>query len=167
MSGRRAADNFRMNIEAPPDCLFCRIAAGAAPAHRIWENETHLAFLSIFPNTPGFSVVIPKAHYSSYAFAQDGRVLCDLVLAAGEVGRLLDRKLADVGRTGLIFEGFGIDHLHAKLFPMHGTAGQGEWKPIHSTLRKRFDTYEGYLSSHDGPRADDAELAQLAALIRE
>jgi hypothetical protein len=31
--------------------------AGEAPAHRIWEDETHLAFLSIFPmhGTAGYA----------------------------------------------------------------------------------------------------------------
>ena len=49
-------------------CIFCNIVNGAAPCHKIWEDEKHLAFLSIFPNTPGFSVVITKRHYPSYAF---------------------------------------------------------------------------------------------------
>lgn len=35
-------------------CIFCEIVAGKAPCHRIWEDEKHLAFLSIFPNTQGF-----------------------------------------------------------------------------------------------------------------
>ncbi|CDL41075.1 FIG01046325: hypothetical protein [Citrobacter freundii] len=30
-----------------------------------------------------------------------------------------------------------------------------------------FEQYEGYLSSHDHERADDAKLAALAARIRE
>ncbi len=69
------------NLPAKPDCIFCKIVAGEAPCHKIWEDEKHLAFLSIFPNTEGFSVVIPKAHYSSYAFAQDDQVLAELVIA--------------------------------------------------------------------------------------
>jgi histidine triad (HIT) family protein len=49
-------------------CIFCQIVTGQAPCHTIWEDDGHLAFLSIFPNTPGFSVVLPKAHFPSYAF---------------------------------------------------------------------------------------------------
>lgn len=41
-----------------------------------------MSFLSIFPNTPGFTVVIPKLHYGSYAFEQSDSVIRDLVLAA-------------------------------------------------------------------------------------
>lgn len=147
------------------DCIFCKIAKGEAPAHKIWEDEKHLAFLSIFPNTEGFSVVITKEHYPSYAFDLPEEVLFGLVKAAREAAKLLDAKLEDVGRTGLIFEGFGIDHAHAKLFPMHGTK-MPEWKRIYSTVDKYFDKYEGYISSHDGKRADDEILSELAKKLR-
>ena len=50
------------------NCVFCDIVKGRVPCHKIWENDEHLAFLSIFPNTKGFSVVITKEHFSSYAF---------------------------------------------------------------------------------------------------
>lgn len=149
------------------DCTFCKIAAGELPCHKIWEDEDHLAFLSIYPNTEAFSVVITKEHYSSYAFDLPDDVLSNLVLASKKVGKLLDKKLEDVGRTGLIFEGFGVDHIHAKLFPMHGTGNMEEWKVMHSSVDKYFEKYEGYISSHDYKRGDDKELDKLAKKIRE
>lgn len=136
------------------------------PIHKIWEHKTHLAFLSIYPNTEGFSVVIPKKHYPSYAFAVPDRVLTNLIIATKKVGKLLDTKLKDVGRTGVVFEGFGVDHLHAKLFPMHGTKMR-KWKTLHSRINKYFRKYEGYISSHDCKRADDKKLAELARKIRD
>ena len=149
------------------DCIFCRIVKGEAPCHKIWEDEKHLAFLSIYPNTEGFTVVLPKKHYSSYAFDLPDDVLAELTLAAKKVGRLLDERLEDVGRTGMIFEGFGVDHVHAKLFPMHGTGDMKEWRALKSEGMDRFfERYEGYISSHDAARADDGELAALARRIR-
>jgi histidine triad (HIT) family protein len=148
------------------DCIFCQIVAGTAPSYKIWESATHLAFLSIFPNTEGVAVVIPKQHQPSYIFEVDEPVMLDLVRAAKTVGLLLDERLDDVGRTGLMFEGFGVNHLHAKLFPMHGTAGEGEWREHASSIDTYFETYQGYTSSHDSARADDAQLAALAAKIR-
>lgn len=148
------------------DCIFCKMVRGEAPAHKIWEDNDHLAFLSIYPNTPGFSVVIPKAHHPSYAFELPDDVLSKLTIAAKRVGRLLDDKLAGVARTGLIFEGYGVDHVHAKLFPMHGTGNDSAFRPIHSGVDKFFAEYEGYISSHDCKRADDAELAALALRLR-
>lgn len=149
------------------NCTFCKIIKGELPSHRIWEDEEHIAFLSIFPNTEGATVVIPKTHYPSYAFELPDEVLVKLVRATKTVAKLLDAKLEDVGRTALVFEGFGVDHVHSKLFPMHGTANMAEWKPIKSNVDKFFDQYEGYISSHDYKRGDDAELADLAKKIRE
>lgn len=148
------------------DCIFCKIVKGEAPCHKIWEDEKHIAFLGIFPNTEGMAIVIPKKHYSSYAFDLPEDVFKDLIIAAKKVGKLLDAKLDDVGRTGMVFEGFGVDHVHAKLFPMHGTADMKEWKPIHSTTNKYFEKYEGYISSHDSERGDDEKLKKLAEKIR-
>jgi len=155
----------RANYFTFMDCIFCKIVKREAPAHKIWEDEKHLAFLSIFPNTEGFSVVITKEHFSSYAFDLPDEILIGLVKAAKHVAKLLDRKLEDVGRTGMIFEGFGVDHAHAKLFPMHGTKTP-RWKAIKSDVLKYFEKYEGYISSHDYKRADDQILARLAEKIR-
>ena len=147
-------------------CIFCAIVKGEAPCHKIWEDEKHLAFLSIFPNTEGFSVVVTKQHYPSYAFNLPNDVLSELVLAAKKVGKLIDAKFDDVGRTGLIFEGFGVDHMHAKLFPMHGTKSEN-WELHASNVDKYFEKYEGYISSHNGKHADDKVLAQVAEKIRK
>ncbi|EKE18545.1 MAG: hypothetical protein ACD_9C00301G0007, partial [uncultured bacterium] len=49
-------------------CVFCEIVSGNMPCHKVWEDENFLAFLSIFPNTEGVTVIIPKKHYSSYVF---------------------------------------------------------------------------------------------------
>ena len=147
------------------NCIFCKIVKGEIPCHKIWEDGKHLAFLSIFPNTKGFSVLVTKEHYPSYAFDLPDSVLKDLIIATKKVAKLIDSKLENVGRTGMIFEGFGVDHVHAKLFPMHGTKLK-EWKPIKSNVDKYFETYEGYISSHDHKRADDKDLAELAKKIR-
>ena len=147
------------------ECIFCKIARTELPSHKVWEDEKHLAFLSIFPNTEGVTVVITKDHYSSYIFDLPDEIVYGLINAAKQVAKRLDEKLEDVGRTGMIFEGFGIDHIHAKLFPMRGTKMK-DWMPINSAVDKYFEKYEGYLSSHDYKRADDNKLEALAAKIR-
>jgi len=149
------------------DCIFCKIVSGESLSYTIWEDEKHLAFLSIFPNTEGFTVVIPKTHYPSYVFDLSDEILTELVLATKKVAKLLDSKLDDVGRTAMVFEGFGVNHVHTKLFPMHGTANMQEWKPIESKVNKYFDKYEGYISSHDYKRADDKKLSELVQKIKK
>lgn len=147
------------------DCIFCKIVKGQAPSHIIWEDEKHIAFLSIFPNTEGFSVVITKEHYPSYVADLPDDVSNGILTAAKKVAKKIDSAFPDVARTGFIFEGYGVDHIHAKLFPMHGTEG-GEWKQHKSNMEKYFDRYEGYISSHDGKRADDDALAKIAEKIK-
>jgi histidine triad (HIT) family protein len=148
------------------DCIFCNIALGTSPSHIVWEDEHYLAFLSIFPNTEGVTVVIPKEHYGSYVFDLPEELYTGLLQATRTVAKLLDASFEDVGRTGLIAEGYGVDHAHTKLFPMHGTAFS-DWKPIEAAQPKYFDQYEGYLSSHDYERADDESLSQLAQKIKK
>ena len=138
-------------------CIFCEIVAGKSLTYTVWEDETHIAFLSFKPNTDGVTVVIPKKRYPSYAFDLPDEVLQDLIIAAKKVAKLIDSKFENVGRTALVFEGFGIDHIHAKLSPMHGTKMK-EWKQISSNVDKFVDKYEGYVSSHDYERADDEHL---------
>ena len=151
---------------APSECLFCRIVAGDEPAHIVWQDDHHVAFLSIFPNTEGITVVIPRAHHDSYAFALEERVYLELALAARKVGLLLDKAFDDVGRTAMVLEGFGVNHVHAKLIPLHGTGNLGTWKPIRSDINTTFDRYPGYVSSHDACRVEDAKLANVAKQIR-
>jgi histidine triad (HIT) family protein len=43
-------------------CVFCDIVARRAPAHIVYEDETTLAFLDIFPFTRGHLLVVPKRH---------------------------------------------------------------------------------------------------------
>ena len=149
------------------DCVFCKIVRGELPSHKIWEDTKHLAILTIFPNTSGFSVVLTKKHYPSYAFENKDRILVDLLLATRKVALRLDEAFEDVGRTGVFFEGFGVDHLHSKLFPMHGTADMKKWKPTIRSREEYYKKYPGYLSSHDYKRADDKVLASLAKKIKK
>ena len=149
-------------------CIFCKIIKNEMPCHLVDENEDFMAFLTIFPNTLGATVVIPKKHYPSYAFDLEDDIFTGLMLYTKQIAKKLDHFFEDVGRTAMVFEGFGVDHIHAKLFPMHGTKQMHEnWKQVSSNVDKYFDQYEGYISSHDFKRADDGELAKLAEGIRD
>ncbi|MBS3084528.1 HIT family protein [Candidatus Pacearchaeota archaeon] len=149
------------------ECIFCKIASGEIPCYKVWEDEKHLAFLSPRGNTEGFTVVITKEHYPSYAFNLPNKVLTDLVLATKKVTKLIDKNIKDVGRCGMIFEGFGINHVHSKIFPMHGTNNLNKWKPIESKMDKFFDKYEGYISSHDiSKKQSDEKLKDIAKKIK-
>lgn len=148
-------------------CIFCQMVDKTLQHHIVAEDDEHLAFLSLFPNTQGTTVVIPKQHYPSYAFDLDDEVLQKLVKFSQQVAKKLDTFFDDVGRTAMVFEGFGVDHVHAKLFPMHGTTQtQQQWRAINSSIDHYFDHYPGYISTHDAKQAKHSDLARLAADIR-
>lgn len=130
------------------DCLFCQIIAGKLPAHKVWEDEKHLAFLSIFPNTDGFTVVVTKEHHSSNFTKVPDQVLEEMIVAAKKTAQKIIKAYPKTERVGLIIEGEGVNHLHFKLIPMHP------------------EQYKGFLTSKEGPRVDDQKLAQVAQKIR-
>lgn len=148
------------------ETVFHKIVAGGIPCHKVWEDEKHLAFLSIYPNTLGVTVVIPKRFSPSYFVECPDDVIKELMIAAKEVAKLLDSTFEDVGRTAVVLEGFGVDYLHAKLYPLHGTKMNG-WKPIGSNINDYFEKYPGYVCSNDSVRENDEKLAKLAKKIRK
>jgi histidine triad (HIT) family protein len=44
------------------DCVFCAIAARQAEASVVYEDETVVAFMDLYPVTPGHLVVVPRKH---------------------------------------------------------------------------------------------------------
>lgn len=149
-------------------CIFCAVVAKNISAPEFWEDEEFLAFLSIDPNTKGFSCVIPKQHFASDVLKMPDEVLQKFVLAAKHVSMILENFYPDVGRVGLIMEGTGIDHAHIKLVPMHGTEHMkhGEWKQYLSGQEHWFDKYEGWISSAGGPMADREKLSSIAQQLK-
>ncbi|AHF58279.1 MULTISPECIES: HIT family protein [Spiroplasma] len=53
------------------DCLFCRIINGEVPSSKVYENEYVYAFLDIFPNSDGHTLVIPKSHSDYFSDTED------------------------------------------------------------------------------------------------
>ena len=150
-------------------CIFCEIAHGRFDTPGIfWENDEFMAFLSIDPNTEGFTCVIPKAHYGSDIMKMSDEALQKLILASKHVAGILENYFEDTGRVGVIMEGTGIDHAHVKLVPMHGTENlkRGEWQQVFSDKEFWFDTYEGWICSGGGPKADPEKLKALAEKLK-
>jgi diadenosine tetraphosphate (Ap4A) HIT family hydrolase len=134
------------------------------PPPKVWENDEFLAFLDIYPNTRGMTLVIPKQHYDSYVFEMPEPAYSRLMSAAREVVSLLERGLG-VHRVALAMEGMGVDHAHLKLYPLHGLTAK--FKETIADSQIFFDRYAGYISTQLGPRMGDDELRQLAAAIRQ
>ena len=110
------------------DCIFCKIASGAIPAPRLYENDDVLAFADLNPQAPVHVLVIPKLHLKSLAEAGAGQVelLGKLLSAATEVARQqgLEKGYRVVINTGAE-GGQTVPHLH-----LHVLGGRAmHWPP--------------------------------------
>jgi histidine triad (HIT) family protein len=101
------------------ECLFCRIAAGDAPAEILRATDTMVAFRDSHPRAPTHVLLIPREHIPSLKEIGDEHagVLVDIVQAAQHLARAegIDesgwRLLANVGRDS----GQAVHHLHFHL----------------------------------------------------
>ncbi|XP_034543534.1 uncharacterized protein LOC117815749 isoform X2 [Notolabrus celidotus] len=146
--------------------LFSRIVRGEQQQWRVWEDERHVAFLTPFPNSPGFTVLVPRRPLTSDIFRLDKEDYEELVLAALKVAKLLEESLGAWG-VGLIFEGFEIDYAHAKLIPLLLPPSSGTEDSTRPASPQFYATYPGYVSSEDGPEASQESLKELHVKITQ
>lgn len=145
-----------------PQTIFDNIISGAWKSWIVWEDANYLAFLTPFPNTPGFTVVIPKVNSGDYVFALPDADYDGLMQAARIVARKIESGLG-VKRVAMVFEGTGVAHVHAKLIPLHGElANQTN---VWSSHQEFYPQYVGYLTTAEGPKMADGELDQIRAKI--
>lgn len=148
--------------------LFAKIVRGELPQTRIWEDESHVAFLTPFGNTPGFTVLVPRRHLPSDVFSLDDNDFVNIAIAAHSVAQVLIDAFALV-RCGMIFEGFEIDYTHVKLIPIHESRS-AERKlgtfpgPIEIPFNHR---YTGSVTSLPGPTpSNEQDILRMASKLR-
>lgn len=130
------------------DCIFCKLARKELPAHTVWESESMLAFLDLFPIQPGHALVIPKRHAPD-VFQLDDATYLDLMRTAKRVAAAVNESQKPA-RMGLLVAGWDVPHAHVHVVPM---------RDYHDLTSKRL--LEG-----NRAKAEDAELARVAAGIR-
>jgi histidine triad (HIT) family protein len=47
------------------DCIFCDIVTGRRESHRVFEDESVVAFLDARPLFPGHTLVVPREHHET------------------------------------------------------------------------------------------------------
>jgi len=111
-----------------PECIFCKIVAGAIPCTKVYEDAHVLSFLDIGPISPGHTLLVPKKHYGAI-----------MEMPAGEVAALFKpvAALAAAVRTAVGAEGINVlqnngptagqvvPHLHIHLIPRWPDDGLG------------------------------------------
>lgn len=119
---------------ASAPCVFCDIVAGKAPAYKVYEDASTLAFLDLYPFTRGHLLVIPKRHgarLTDFSHADQAAVVRTLETIVRRVERLApDYNVAlNAGANA----GQIVFHLHFHVIPRYGEAN-----PFHSVQRTRL-----------------------------
>lgn len=101
------------------DCIFCKIAAGEAPANMVHEEKEFVAFRDILPQAPIHILVIPRTHITSSADLTEGQEelagrLVTIAKSLAEKEGIADRGyrlVVNCGSEG----GQQVPHLHLHL----------------------------------------------------
>ena len=130
-----------------PSNIFAKILAEEIPAHKVYEDETALVMMDIFPQAKGHLLVIPKATSRNLLDAAPATLAAIMPLVQRVAIALKAATQADGIRLAQFNEasaGQTVFHLHFHLIP----------------------AYEGQeLGAHGMGKADDGELAALAKAI--
>lgn len=116
------------NSPHPTPTIFDRILDGEIPCHRVYEDDHVLAFLDIFPLSPGHTLVIPKERRAFLHQLSDE--------SAAAIGRVLPRLaravMAATGATAYnVLQNNGssahqaVFHVHFHIIPKLGERGLG------------------------------------------
>ena len=135
------------------NCLFCKIAAGAIPSSKVYEDDRVLAFLDIAPVEKGHTLVISKRAHTEALIETPDDVLAELFAVARKVGAAMMK--AGFGGFNVVQNNYpdggqAIPHIHLHLIPRQ----KGRKGPL---------VWEGGAN----PYADDAERDAFALRLRE
>lgn len=121
------------------NCIFCKIVHKEIPNYTVYEDDRCLAFLDIFPQTKGHTVVIPKIHAETVFDLNDFN-LSELNVAAKRTMEKIKTVLSPdgftVGWNHGEAGGQAVPHLHVHIFPRWLGDGGGS---MHSVVKKMSD----------------------------
>jgi len=129
--------------------IFAQIIRGEAPCYKLYEDDDVLAFLDLFPQSFGHTLVIPKRSAACNILDVDSEALCQVMRVVQQLTRTIVAELAPDGVQIAQFNGAPagqtVFHIHMHIVPRY--AGQG-------------------MAVHAAQKADPAELERLQARLR-
>jgi histidine triad (HIT) family protein len=81
-------------VNADPNCIFCKIAAGRIPCRKVHEDDDLLVFHDIAPWAPVHVLVIPRQHIVTLYDVAD-----EHLAMLGRMLRLAPKLMLDLGVT--------------------------------------------------------------------
>jgi len=101
--------------------IFAKILRGEMPAARVFEDEHVFAFMDVFPQGRGHTLVIPKHSSARNLLDEEPQVLQPLILGVQRVARAVRAALKPDGLTVMQFNGAvsgqTVFHLHFHIIP--------------------------------------------------
>ena len=128
--------------------IFAKIIRGEAPSYKLYEDDDVLAFLDVFPQSYGHTLIIPKRSAARNLLDVDADALSKMMLALQKLTRVITEELQPDGVQIAQFNG--------------APAGQTVFH-IHLHIVPRFNGDN--LEMHATAKADPAELEKLQARL--
>ena len=109
--------------------IFAKIIRAEAPCYKLYEDEDVLAFLDLFPQSRGHTLVIPKQAAARNLLEIDADNLCKVTLATQKVARAVADELEPAGIQIAQFNGAPagqtVFHIHFHIVPRYEGQGLG------------------------------------------
>ncbi|WP_447590715.1 HIT family protein [Aquipseudomonas campi] len=128
--------------------IFAKIIRGEAPCYKLYEDDDVLAFLDVFPQSYGHTLIIPKRSAARNLLDVDADALSKMMLTLQKLTRVITEELQPDGVQIAQFNG--------------APAGQTVFH-IHLHIVPRFNGDN--LEMHATAKADPAELEKLQARL--
>ncbi len=135
-----------------PDCLFCQIVQGEADSYQLYEDKQVLAFLDLYPQSYGHTLVIPKNHSRNMLKTKDDD-LAAVMTATKKVANSIQKSLNADGfiiKTNINrIAGQVINHLHIHIIPKYRNQekNQARGKASVQYLQQAQETITSHLST--------------------
>lgn len=141
-----------MTLTQPYDSgnIFAKILRGELPCVKVYEDGDVLAFMDIFPQSEGHTLVIPKHATATNLFDIPPAALATLIVGTQKVAKAVEAALNPDGIRIIQFNGAPagqtVYHIHFHIIPVYEGRAEGR----HAA----------------GQKADPAALEAVAAAIR-
>jgi len=110
-----------------PQNIFAKILRGEIPAVKVYEDDTVLSFMDVFPQSEGHTLVIPK-HEARNLLDIPPETLQNLIVKTQTLARAVEKALTPDGIRLAQFNGGPagqtVFHIHFHIIPAY--EGRGE-----------------------------------------
>lgn len=129
------------------DNIFAKILRGEIPAIKVYEDDVAFAFMDLFPQAEGHTLVIPKVPCRNFLEMPADKV-GSYMLRVQKVAKAVTKALSPDGVVVMQFNGSPagqtVFHLHFHIIPRmegvqmkgHGAAGQADPKALEKIADK-------------------------------